>query len=330
MKAIVINQFGTQDVLEIKHDTPEPLVNSNQVLIQVHSAGINPLDWKTRQGELKFLLGANFPMILGNDASGVIVDVGSDVKEFKIGDEVYCMLDASSTPSRTGFGKSGAYAERAVTREETLSLKPISMSFQEAASVPLAALTAYQALRDKGNVKKGDRVLINGASGGVGMFATQFVKAAGGIVTAVCSETNREMAAGLGADVIVDYKEQKITDLKEKFDVIYDVAVTTSFSQCRKNLTKTGVFISNLANPFNILSNAFYPILSIMGFKKKNTFAWVKSSGEDLKTISRMIENGELHTVIDRTYEMEEIGKAHTYSQSGRVKGKIIVNINTN
>ncbi len=330
MKAIVINQFGNPEVLELRSDTPPPSIQNNQVLIKVHSAGINPLDWKIRKGELRFLLGAKFPIILGNDVSGVIMDVGKSVKNYKIGDEVYCLLDASPKPSLTGFAISGAYAEIAVTREDTLSLKPHLMTHQEAASVPLAALTAYQTLRYKAKIKKGDKVLINGASGGVGIFATQIAKAAGGKVTAICSKRNQELVCSLGADATFDYKKQNITELIEKFNIIYDVAVNLSFSKCRKILAKNGVFISNLANPLNILSNTLYPAFKFMGFKKKNTFAWVKSSGEDLKTITKMIENGELRTVIDRIYSMDEIQEAHIYSQSGRVRGKIVIDINTN
>ena len=151
MRAITINKFGASDVLELLTDFPDPSISSNQVLIKVHSAGINPLDWKIREGQLRFLLGSKFPMILGNDVSGTIVDVGSNVTNFKIGDEVLCLSDASPKKSLTGFAKSGAYAELAVTREDTLSYKPKTISHQEAASMPLAALTAYQALQYKKN-----------------------------------------------------------------------------------------------------------------------------------------------------------------------------------
>jgi NADPH:quinone reductase-like Zn-dependent oxidoreductase len=329
MKAIVINQFGTPDVLKIQTDIPTPSISSDQVLIKIYAAGLNPLDWKIRQGDLKFILGSEFPMVLGNDASGVIAEIGSAIQNFKIGDEVYCLLDTSAKASLTGFAKSGAYAQMAVTREDTLSLKPKVMTHSEAASVPLAALTAYQALHYKAKIKSGDKVLINGASGGVGIFATQLAKLAGANVTAVCSEANTDMVTTLGADVIVDYKSQKVTELNEKFDIIYDIAGSISFSQCRKKLTNTGVFISNLASLVNMLSSALYPILSVLGFKKKNTFAWVKSSGEDLSIISNMINSRQLNTVIDRTYKMEDIKEAHSFSQTGRVKGKIVLDIVT-
>jgi 2-desacetyl-2-hydroxyethyl bacteriochlorophyllide A dehydrogenase len=327
MKAIVINQFGTPDVLKIQSDIPTPSISSDQVLIKIYAAGINPLDWKIRQGDLKFILGSEFPMVLGNDASGVIVEVGSAIQNFKIGDEVYCLLDTSTKAALTGFAKSGAYAQMAVTREDTLSLKPKVMTHSEAASVPLAALTAYQALHYKAKIKSGDKVLINGASGGVGIFATQLAKLAGANVTAVCSEANTDMVTSLGADIIINYKSQKVTELDGNFDIIYDIAGSITFSECKKRLTSTGVFISNLASLANMLSSVLYPITSALGFKKKNTFAWVKSSGKDLTTISKLINNGQLTTVIDGTYKMEEIKEAHFYSQSGRIKGKIVLDI---
>ncbi|MCP4105120.1 MAG: NAD(P)-dependent alcohol dehydrogenase [Desulfobacteraceae bacterium] len=330
MRAIAINRFGASDVLEIMSDFPDPAISGNQVLIKVHSAGVNPLDWKIREGQLRFSLGSNFPMILGNDVSGTIVDIGSDVTNFRIGDEVFCLSDASPKRSLTGFAKSGAYAELAVTREDTLSYKPNTVSHQEAASIPLAALTAYQTLQYKARIKKGDKVLINGASGGVGTFAVQIAKALEGKVTAVCGTSNQDLVASLGSDRVIDYRKQKITELNEKYDVIYDVAAVTSFFRCKGLLTKTGIFISNLANPFNLLSTILFPAFRIFGFKKRYTFAWVKSSGDDLKNISQMIDDAKIRGVIDKVYEMEEIREAHDYSQSGLVKGKIIINISKN
>lgn len=327
MKAIIIHRFGTPEVLELAHNHPNPVVGDNQVLLKVHAAGINPLDWKIRQGQLRFLLGADFPIILGNDASGVIVGVGSAVTRFKAGDEVFCLLDAHAKPSWNGFAKSGAYAELAVTREDTLANKPQSMSHQEAASVPLAALTAYQTLRDRVKVKEGDKILINGASGGVGLFATQFAKILGGNVTAVCSGRNQGMVLGLGADKVVNYKERRISDLDERYDIVYDVAATSSFSQCRNILTGNGVYISNIASPSAMLSTLLAPAMRIFGRNNRNGYAWVRPSGADLKEISQLIDEGKIRTVIDHVYPMEAIREAHTYSETGQARGKLVVNI---
>ena len=168
MKAIVIKEFGSVDVLQYVDNYPQPVMADNQVLLKVYAAGINPLDWKIRQGQLKALLGSKFPLILGNDASGIVVAVGKLVRDFKVGDEVFCLLDANQRASWTGFAKSGAYAEYAVTRADTLAHKPKNITHQQAASIPLAALTAYQVLMHRAHIKQGDKVLINGASGGVG------------------------------------------------------------------------------------------------------------------------------------------------------------------
>ncbi len=325
MKAIVINHFGGSDALEVVSDFPSPSPAANQVLLKVYAAGINPLDWKICEGQLKFLLGARFPLILGNDAAGVITAVGGEVTRFKPGDEVFCLVDAASRPSRTGFARSGAYAELAVTREDTLARKPRSMSYREAASVPLAALTAYQSLVHKAGIKPGAAVLINGASGGTGIFAVQIAKALGGMVTATCSGGNHDLVAGLGADRLIDYREQSITALDDRFDIIYDAAAATSFARCRERLKATGVFISNLPNPRGMLAKISFPALRLFGIRKKNDFAWVKSSGNDLEVIRQMIDADKLRTVIDRTYRMEAIREAHDYSRSGRVRGKLVV-----
>ena len=203
MKAIVIKEFGSVDVLQYVDNYPQPVMADNQVLLKVYAAGINPLDWKIRQGQLKALLGSKFPLILGNDASGVVVAVGKLVRDFKVGDEVFCLLDANQRASWTGFAKSGAYAEYAVTRADTLAHKPKNITHQQAASIPLAALTAYQVLMHRAHIKQGDKVLINGASGGVGLFALQIAKALGANVTAICSERHHHLVLGLGANAAI-------------------------------------------------------------------------------------------------------------------------------
>ena len=329
MRAITIRRFGSPEVLEVVSDCPCPVPQANQVLLNVHAAGINPLDCKIREGKLRLLQGAKFPIILGNDASGIVSEVGSAVTNVKVGDEVFGFLDAYPRPSWTGFAKSGTYAELALTRADTLALKPRSISHREAASVPLAALTAYQILRRIG-IRAGDKILINGASGGVGIFAVQLAKVWGGVVTAVCSERNREMVASLGADRIVNYMEQPITALPETFDVIYDVVATTSFAECRHILARDGIFISNanLTNPLNMLTTWLFPVLQVVGVKQRTDYAWVKPSGADLEAIAQVIDRGRLRTIIDRVYAMKDIRKAHEYSESAHVRGKLVIDIN--
>lgn len=330
MKAVIINKYGDSNVFESTLDQPIPKIASNQVLVKIHAAGINPLDWKIREGQLRFLLGSKFPLILGNDASGEIVQIGEKVNNFKVGDEVFFMLDASPKPMHTGFSKSGAYAEFCVTREDTLSLKPTTITHLEAAATPLAALTAFQAIKYKAQMKHGQKILVNGASGGVGTFAVQIAKALGGEVIATCSNDAKELVYSLGADKVIDYRKQNVVDLGEQYDVIYDVAATESFCKIRKVLTHSGVYVSNVANPLNLLSTALFPLLKKMGAGKKHTYAWVKPSGSDLKIISQLIDDKKIRVVIDRIFGFDNIPDAHRYMVAGKVRGKLVIDIGEN
>jgi len=325
VQAAVINRFGGAEALELVQDHPEPQVADNQVLVQVHAAGLNPLDIKTRRGELRWIRGAKFPMVLGNDASGVVVKCGRQVTEFQLGDTVYGMFDPRSTPSWTGFTRSGAYAELAVTRAETLTTKPDRLSHVEAAAIPLACLTAYQALTQRASVQPGSRVLINGASGGVGVYAVQLAKAWGASVTAVCSERTHDVVRRLGADRLVDYRRCDVTQVDGEFDVIYDVAVKSSFSACRHLLADDGVFISNIVGPGSLVGTIAAPLLCAFGARKKNTFAFVRPRGDDLCEVSTLIRRNAIRPVIDRVFPLEEIRAAHAYAEEARRCGKVVV-----
>lgn len=327
MKAAIIRKFGTADCLEITPDFPRPVLQPNQVLMRVHAAGVNPLDWRIRRGDMRLFLGARFPMVLGNDASGVVEDIGSAVTTVRPGDAVFCMLDSFAAPSRRGFAGTGAYAEFAVTREDTLAPKPRNLSHEEAASVPLAALTALQTLRDRGKIEKGDRVLINGASGGVGIFAVQFARHFGATVTAVCGTRNKALVGELGADEVISYQERKLAGIDGSFDIVYDVAVTSSFPECRRLLAKNGIYISNIGGPASMLSTWLSPVLRLAGIENRNTFAWVRPSGSDLALIAGMLERGELRTVIDRVFPLDAVREAHAYSETGHACGKIVLSV---
>ncbi|MBK9185656.1 MAG: NADP-dependent oxidoreductase [Moraxellaceae bacterium] len=327
MKAIVIKEFGSVDVLQYVDNYPQPVMADNQVLLKVYAAGINPLDWKIRQGQLKALLGSKFPLILGNDASGIVVAVGKLVRDFKVGDEVFCLLDANQRASWTGFAKSGAYAEYAVTRADTLAHKPKNITHQQAASIPLAALTAYQVLMHRAHIKQGDKVLINGASGGVGLFALQIAKALGANVTAICSQRHHHLVLGLGANAAIDYKTQDIRHISQKFDVIYDVVANMPFVSYQHLLNPNGVVVSNVVNPMSLLATQFNPVLKVLGFKKRYTFAWVKASGVDLAQIACLIERNQLQTFIEQSYTLSNIKMAHAHSESGKVQGKLVLDL---
>jgi NADPH:quinone reductase-like Zn-dependent oxidoreductase len=323
MKAVVINSFGNPDVLELRKDISEPILSTNQVLINNKATSINPLDWKIRKGLLKVILGSKFPMILGNDVAGIITKCGANVTKYKVGDKVYCMSDSNNKFSNSGFAKSGAYSEYVATREDTLSLIPNGLTFAEAASLPLCCLTTFQVLVNKAKIHKGQKVLINGASGGVGVFAVQIAKYYGAIVTAVCSSKNMKIVKQIGADTVIDYKNVDWTKQNEKYDIIYDVVVGTTYKKCKKLLTENGLYISNVAP----LLYFVFPFLRNLKLFKKQIFAWVEPSGHDLQKITNIVNNGCLKPVIDKTFSLEEIKIAHEYSESGRVVGKLVVTI---
>ncbi len=325
MKAVIIRKFGSAKVLELTDSANIPEPKKNQVLIKVFAAGVNPLDWKVRNGLLKFVPGVSFPLILGNDAAGIVVKCGSEVKNFHVGDSVFCMLDAFSKPSLFRFAKSGAYAEYAITREDTLVLKPESLSYEEAASIPLSALTAYQSLTYLARIRPGSKVLLLGATGGTGIFAVQIAKYLGADITAVCSSENFELAKSLGAERLLDRKTFSPKDLSEKYDIIYDIAVSSSFYSSQKILTNSGAYITNVANVSSMLFLWFGFILRIFGYKKRNLHAWVMPSGNDLQKITEIIREGKLRTVLDTIYPIEDVDKAHNQSEFGKVRGKLVL-----
>ncbi|AFY77974.1 Zn-dependent oxidoreductase, NADPH:quinone reductase [Pleurocapsa sp. PCC 7327] len=316
MKAIIINRYGSADVLQYA-DVEKPSLKSDRLLIKIYASSVNPIDWKIRQGMLQFLTGYKFPLILGFDVSGEVVEVGDRVTKFKPGDAVYAYL--GSIPG-------GAYAEYVAVAEQFVCLKPNNITHEQAAAVPLAATTALQALRDAGEIKRGQKVLINGASGGVGTFAVQIAKAWETEVTAVCSTKNVELVKSLGADRVIDYTQQDFTKETEKYDIIFDVVSKRSFSECKNNLLSQGIYIALLPSP-DVLVNSFLTSL-IPGKKAKLFFA--KASGKDLAQLKQLIEADKIRSVIDRTYPLSEIAEAHRYSESGRAVGKIVITLESN
>ena len=310
MKAIVIRRYGSAEVLQYE-DVAQPQIKPNQLLVKVHASSVNPIDWKTRQGMLSLLTVNQFPLILGFDVAGEVVAVGSQVTGFQIGDAVY---GSTSFPG-------GAYAEFAAVPENLIAYKPKNLSFEEAATVPLAALTALQALRDQGNIKSSQTVLINGASGGVGMFAVQIAKALGTEVTGVCSSKNLEFVKSLGADRVIDYTKEDFTDNSGQYDIILDAVGKRSLSNCKRVLTPNGIYISTLPTPevfIQSLLTAFFP-----GQKAK--FVIERPNTEDLVYLKELIETGKMRTVIDRSFPLAELAAAHSYSESERTVGKIAI-----
>ncbi|KYC38813.1 zinc-binding alcohol dehydrogenase [Scytonema hofmannii PCC 7110] len=314
MKAAVIRQYGSPEVLQYEEVEP-PKIQPTELLVKVRASCINPVDWKIRKGMLKFITGNKFPIILGFDLSGDVVEVGSQVKQFKPGDAIYANVGV----------KGGAYAEFTAVPETSAALKPTNMTYEEAASVPVAGLTALQSLRDLGNIQPGHAVLVNGASGGVGTYAVQIAKALGAEVTAICSTKNVDLVKSLGADRIVDYTQQDFTEETLQYDIILDAVAKQSFSSCQKVLKPNGTYVTTLPSFESVVKNILTVILP--GKKARNVLAVPRT--QDLAYLKELSEVGKLRTIIDRTYPLQEIVAAHTYSESERAVGKIAIRLSS-
>lgn len=310
MKAIVIRRYGPAEVLQYE-DVEQPKIEPTQLLVKVRASSVNPVDWKIRQGMLSLITGSQFPKILGFDVAGDVVAVGSQVTRFKPGDAIY---GSTSFPG-------GGYAEFAAVRENFVALKPINLSYEEAATVPLAALTALQALRDEGKIQTGQTVLINGAAGGVGIFAVQIAKALGAEVTGVSSTKNLDLVKSLLADRVIDYTQQDFTEDTAQYDIIFDAVGKRSLSQTKRVLKPNGIYITTLPSPEVFLEGVFTAFLP--GQKAK--FILEKPNTQDLVYLKELIEAGKIRVVIDRTYPLQELAAAHKYSETGRAVGKIAI-----
>jgi NADPH:quinone reductase-like Zn-dependent oxidoreductase len=315
MKAIVINSYGSSEVLE-KSTIDIPKVGRRQLLVEVHAAGVNPLDWKIRKGMMKLLTGKKFPKIIGSDIAGIVKEIGGDVKRFKIGDEVFAMINA--------IFNQGGYAEYAVIDEKNACKKPENLSFMEAGCVPCAASTALQVFRDKVKLKRGQKILINGASGGVGTFAIQIAKIFGAIVTGVCSGKNTELVASLGADDVIDYTKSDFIKGDVKYDVIFDAVGNKEFFACKYVLSPGGIYITLVPNGKRILLSLITSVLP----GKKCKFISVKPNLQDLSWLKEKIEEETIKVVIDKTYPLENAREAHEYMETGHARGKVVLILN--
>lgn len=315
MKAVVYEKYGPPEVLELK-EVEKPAPKDDEVLVKVHAASVNPLDYKMRKSILpiRFISSLLKPKVhrVGVDFAGVVEALGKNVQRFKIGDPVF------------GMGR-GSCAEFVNAPGNRLSKKPKNITFEEAAAVPVAALTALQGLRDKAGIKKGDRVLIYGASGGVGHFAVQIARYYGAEVTAVCSTSNLGWVKALGAHHMIDYTEEDFTKSGNKYEIIFDTVGYASFLKCRPSLTEAGVFVT--ANFLNRKRDIFELLFgSLIGRKKAKTFI-AKGNPEDLDLFGGLLEEGKLKPVIDRRYPLKKIVEAHRYGEKGHTKGKVVIEI---
>src|SRR5438477_7823115 len=298
MKAIRIHNYGGPKVLKYE-DAPRPEPQADEVLIRVHAAGVNPIDWKVREGHMKDCWTHKFPLILGWDLAGVVEKVGARVSQFKIGDEVYSLPD----PTRDG-----AYADYVVVREPELALKPKSLHHIRAAAVPLAALTAWQSLFDIAQLQPGQRVLIHGGSGGVGHFAVQFAKLKGAYVIATASTNNQQLLRKLGADETIDYTIQKFENVAHKIDIVLDTIGGETQERSWLVLKQGGALISLVQPPSEQKANRF----GVRGIMSN-----IQPNGAQLSAIAKLIDSATLRPMIDRILPLSEARRAHELSQNG-------------
>jgi len=324
MDAIVYHKYGSPDVLRLEH-IDKLLPNDSQVLIKVRAASANPLDWHFMHGTPYIMrIGTGFgkpkAIRLGADVSGVIELVGSAVTQFKPGDEVF----------GTGGGSYGQYVR---TSFKDVVLKPASISFEQAAAIPVAGVTALQGLRDKGKIQKGQKVLINGASGGVGTFAVQIAKAMGAEVTGVCSTKNIELVKSLGADHVIDYTKDDYSKGAEHYDVILDNVGNHSLSENRHVLVKHGTYVligGGGPNDGKWVGPLLRPIAELFQrpfVSQRQTMLLAQINQADLNVLANLIETKKVTPVIDRTYPLSEVPAAIRYLEEGHAKGKVVITV---
>ncbi|WNZ82023.1 NADP-dependent oxidoreductase [Pseudomonas sp. P108] len=331
MKAYFIDRYGKQNGRI--GDVCEPVPGAHDVLIEVHAASVNVLDSKIRSGEFKLILPYSFPLVLGNDCAGVVIAVGAAVKGFKPGDAVY---------ARVPEQRIGTFAERIAVDQNAVALKPANLSMEQAAAIPLVALTAWQALVDIARLQKGQKVLIHAGSGGVGTIAIQLAKRLGAVVATTTSTANVEWVKALGADVVIDYKQQHFERELRDYDVVLNSLGTDVLENSLKVLKPGGKLISISGPPtaeFAKAQGLAWPLRQVMRLlslsirrkaRKQDvrySFLFMRANGAQLQEITSLIEAGEIKPVLDRTFAFESAGEALTYVEQGRAKGKVIVQI---
>ena len=317
MKAIVYTQYGSPDVLQLK-EVEKPMPKDNQMLVKVYAASANPADWHLMRAE-PFLARLENGLLkpkntkLGADVAGRVEGVGRNVTQFQAGDEVF-----GSMP----LNELGTFAEYLCALEDALALKPARLTFEQAAAVPLAAFTALQGLRDKGQIQPGQKVLINGASGGVGTFAVQIAKSYGTEVTGVCSTRNLDLVRSIGADHVIDYTQEDFTRNGQRYDLIFDAVGNRSISDYQRALSPNG--ICSVAG-FTSLSRLFQ--VMFLGGKKIGLMQTAKANKKDLVIIQELLEAGKVVPVIDRSYSLSEVPEAIRYLETGHARGKVVITV---
>ena len=332
MKAFVADRYGKQERLRAA-DLPEPDVQEEDVLIQMHATAVNQLDSKLRNGEFKLILPYSPPFILGHDVAGVVVRVGPRVRQFKVGDEVYARPDDF---------RIGTFAELIAVKEDSVAIKPKNITMEEAASIPLVGLTAWQALVENARLKKGQKVFIQAGSGGVGTFAIQLAKHLGATVATTTSAGNMALVKSLGADVVIDYKQDAFEERLSGYDVVLNSQDGKTLAKSLGVLQAGGHLISISGPPdpqFAEDTKAPWLVKQVMRalsrgtrrqaqrLKVSYTFLFMKASGSQLRQITPLIESGAIRPVIDKVFPFESTNEAMAYVESGRAKGKVVIKV---
>ena len=332
MKAFILDSYGSNKRLRLGA-MPAPALGDHDVLVEVHAASVNPLDSKIRDGEFKLILPYRLPVVLGNDLAGVVVRVGAKVRGFKPGDEVYARPDKD---------RIGAFAELIAMNEADVAMKPKNLTMEEAASIPLVALTAWQALVEIGKLTKGQKVLIHAGSGGVGTVAIQLAKHLGATVATTTSGANADFVKGLGADIVIDYRKDDFETILDGYDVVLNSLGKDTLEKSLSVLKPGGKLISISGPPdaqFAKANGSSWLLQQVMrvlsfGIRRKSklrrvsySFLFMRASGEQLSKITALIEGGVIRPVIDRVFQFEATNEALAYVETGRSKGKVVVKV---
>jgi NADPH:quinone reductase-like Zn-dependent oxidoreductase len=332
MKAFAIDRYKSKDGGRIV-DMPQPEIGDNDVLVQIHAAGVNLLDAKIADGEFKIFLPYRFPLVLGNDVAGVVVDVGSRVRRFKPGDEVYARPDKD---------RIGTFAEFIAMNEGDVAIKPRELTMEEAASIPLVGLTAWQVLVEKANVKPGQKVFIQAGTGGVGTFAIQLAKHLGATVATTASAANFELVKALGADVLIDYKKEDFETVLNGYDVVLHSQDSKTLDKSLRVLKPGGTLVSISGPPDPAFAEEIgvpwyvKPIIRVLSFdagrkaKRLNvtfSFLFMRANGAQLREITSLIDQGVIRPVVERVFPLESTKDALDYVEMGRAKGKVVVKV---
>lgn len=332
MKAFIVDRYGKNQSLRAG-EVPEPELREDEVLVQVHAAGVNQLDFKIRNGEFKLILPYRVPFVLGHDVAGVVIQVGSGVRQFKVGDEVY---------SRPDDFRIGTFAEFVAVKEDSVAIKPNTITMEEAASIPLVGLTVWQALVEKANLKKGQKVFIQAGSGGVGTFAIQLAKHLGASVATTTSAGNIAFVKRLGADVVIDYKKDDFEKVLNGYDVVLNSQDAKTLKKSLSVLKPGGKLISISGPPDPAFAEQIKApwvvkqVMRVLSFGIRNkakrrdvsfSFLFMKASGSQLRQITPLIESGAIRPVVDKVFPFESTNDALAYVESGRAKGKVVIKI---